>query len=148
MAAPLGHIPLHIKGGNIIPTQEPGYTTTESRKNPFGLLVALDAEGTASGKLYLDDGESVDVEEALYVDFVASKINWLLQFLVNMSQPLANVTILGVDSEPKKVLFNNETVSHKYENGAVYLTDLKNSPKKVPLLKNLLFNGKQENVQL
>ena len=84
MAAPLGHIPLHIKGGNIIPTQEPGYTTTESRKNPFGLLVALDAEGTASGKLYLDDGESVDVEEALYVDFVASKINWLLQFLVNM----------------------------------------------------------------
>ena len=69
LAAPLGHIPLH-KGGNIIPTQEPGYTTTESRKNPFGLLVALDAEGTASGKLYLDDGESVDVEEALYVDFI------------------------------------------------------------------------------
>ena len=43
-------------------------------------------------------------------------------------------------------MFNNETVSHKYENGAVYLTDLKNTLKKVPLLKNLLFNGKQENV--
>ena len=126
LAAPLGHIPLHIKGGNIIPTQEPGYTTTESRKNPFGLLVALDAEGTASGKLYLDDGESVDVEEALYVDFVASKNKLVASVFgeYEVRQPLANVTILGVDSEPKKVLFNNETVSHNYENGAVYLTDL------------------------
>lgn len=57
--APLGHIPVYIRGGNVIPTQEPAMTTRDSRKNPWGLIVALDLQGSASGTLYLDDGESV-----------------------------------------------------------------------------------------
>ncbi|EMG49651.1 GAM1 Glucoamylase 1 [Candida maltosa Xu316] len=124
--APLGHIPLHIRGGYIIPTQEPGYTTTESRQNPFGLIVALDAKGRASGKLYLDDGESVEVEESLNVDFVASN-NKLVgssfgQFKVD--QPLANVTVLGVDSKPEKVLFNNNTAHFDYTNKTIFIVGL------------------------
>ncbi|RCK63108.1 Glucoamylase 1 [Candida viswanathii] len=126
--APLGHIPLHIRGGHIIPTQEPGYTTAESRENPFGLIVALDTEGSASGKLYLDDGESLEVEESLYVDFVASK-NKLIAApfgVYNASQPLANVTILGVDDKPKNVMFGNYTAKFDYTNGTVYITGLQN----------------------
>lgn len=57
--APLGHIPVHIRGGNVIPTQEPSLTTRDSRQNPWGLIVALDLQGSAEGTLYLDDGESV-----------------------------------------------------------------------------------------
>lgn len=57
--APLGHIPVYIRGGSVVPTQEPGLTTGESRGNPWGLLVALDLKGAAQGTLYLDDGESV-----------------------------------------------------------------------------------------
>ena len=40
--------------------QEPGLTTTESRRNPYSLIVALDVAGgsDAFGDVYLDDGES------------------------------------------------------------------------------------------
>ena len=57
--APLKKINVHVRGGFILPMQEPGYTTTESRQNPFNLLVALDGKGEASGSFYLDDGESI-----------------------------------------------------------------------------------------
>ena len=40
--APKDFIPLHIHGGNILPTQEPAKNTQISRQNPFGLIVALD----------------------------------------------------------------------------------------------------------
>ena len=34
-------------------------TTVESRKTDSKLLVALDDDGSASGDLYIDDGESI-----------------------------------------------------------------------------------------
>ena len=124
--APLGHIPLHIRGGHIIPMQEPGYTTAESRNNSFAILVALDKDGNASGKLYLDDGESVDVEESLYVDFIASDNKLVVSPFgeYEVSQPLANVTVLGVSEEPETVKFGNETVDFEYNNSAIYVTGL------------------------
>jgi alpha-glucosidase len=67
ISAPLGHIPLYIRGGYVVPTQEPGMTTRECRQNPWGLLVALDGDGQASGDLYVDDGESLDPSETLTV---------------------------------------------------------------------------------
>jgi len=48
-----------IRGGSILPTQKPGVTTTESRKNDFELIVALDEAGNAKGELYWDDGDSL-----------------------------------------------------------------------------------------
>ena len=54
--APLDVLPLHWRGGHIVPLQDASYTTAESRTNPFSLIVALDATGAASGSLYLDDG--------------------------------------------------------------------------------------------
>lgn len=55
----LTEIPLLIRGGSILPTQIPGATTTESRKNIFSLLVALNDAGYAKGELYWDDGDSI-----------------------------------------------------------------------------------------
>ena len=59
LSAPLEHINVHVRGGSILPLQAPGYTTAATRSNPYSLLVALDAQGEASGTLYLDDGESL-----------------------------------------------------------------------------------------
>jgi alpha-glucosidase (family GH31 glycosyl hydrolase) len=42
--APKDFIPLHVHGGNILPTQEPAINTEASRQNPFGLIVALDVK--------------------------------------------------------------------------------------------------------
>jgi maltase-glucoamylase len=54
-------IPLHIRSGYIIPTQNPANTTKYARKNPFGLIVALNNDNEAIGDLFYDDGESQNV---------------------------------------------------------------------------------------
>eukprot|EP00112_Aurelia_sp_Birch-Aquarium-sp1_P009032 Seg2012.11_Seg2012.9 transcript_id=Seg2012.11_Seg2012.9/GoldUCD/mRNA.D3Y31 product="Maltase-glucoamylase intestinal" protein_id=Seg2012.11_Seg2012.9/GoldUCD/D3Y31 len=58
--APENFIPVFVRGGFMIPTQEPANNTMFSRKNPFGLVVALDKNGDAKGTLFWDDGESKD----------------------------------------------------------------------------------------
>ncbi len=60
-------VQVHVRGGSILPMQEPGLTTTESRKNSYSLLVALDVTaGTdAFGDLYLDDGETYNTTESV-----------------------------------------------------------------------------------
>jgi alpha-glucosidase len=70
--APLGHIPVYLRGGNVIPIQEPGMTTAESRGNPWGLIVALDHCGQAEGRLYLDDGESLEPSATTWVQVSTS----------------------------------------------------------------------------
>jgi len=66
--APLGHIPVYIKGGNVLPMQEPGLTTAAVRSSPWDLLVGLDGKGAATGGLYLDDGESLVPDATTWVD--------------------------------------------------------------------------------
>jgi alpha 1,3-glucosidase len=36
-------------------------------RDPFTLIIAVGVDGTASGKLYLDDGDSFDYEQGLFV---------------------------------------------------------------------------------
>jgi alpha-glucosidase len=56
----LTDIPVHIRGGHIIPMRvSSANTTTELRKENFNLLVAPDVDGCADGYLYLDDGDSL-----------------------------------------------------------------------------------------
>ena len=53
-------IPVHIKGGAVLPLRvESAYTTTDLRKKDFELVVAPARDGSASGSLYLDDGVSI-----------------------------------------------------------------------------------------
>uniref|UniRef100_A0A669EZR8 alpha-glucosidase n=1 Tax=Oreochromis niloticus TaxID=8128 RepID=A0A669EZR8_ORENI len=59
MPTPLNHINLHVRGGYILPWQKPENTTYYSRKNPLGLIVALNDTGTAKGSFFWDDGEGI-----------------------------------------------------------------------------------------
>ncbi|CAH1245724.1 MGAM [Branchiostoma lanceolatum] len=73
--APMNKINVHVRGGTILPTQQPANTTVYSRKNPMGLLVAMDDSSAASGTLFWDDGEAVDSIERkdyLFVNLSAS----------------------------------------------------------------------------
>ena len=126
--APLGHIPVYIRGGHVLPTQEPALTTRDSRKNPWGLLVALSAAGTASGSLYVDDGESVVQNETLFVNFVAARGALYVSPRGGFDDrnPLANVTVMGVGSEPGKVLFNGEAIEEGWSwNGSSKVLSIK-----------------------
>jgi alpha-glucosidase len=69
---PFDRIPLHVRGGCIIPLRvQNANTTTELRKQGFELLVAPGlSDGTAEGTLYVDDGVSLDGgEQALWLKF-------------------------------------------------------------------------------
>lgn len=65
--APLGHIPVYVRGGNVLAMQQPAMTTRDARATPWSVLIALGLEGAASGSLYLDDGESINPNATLYV---------------------------------------------------------------------------------
>jgi alpha-glucosidase len=128
IAAPLGHIPVYLRGGYIVPTQEPGMTTKQSRQNPWGLLVALDGSGTAKGGLYVDDGESVVSKDSLLVEVCRIKSRCTLttnhgQFSSANStlsvtsagsykdnNGLGVVTILGVTATVSDVRLNGDSL--------------------------------------
>ena len=102
---------MYVRGGSVLPIQEPGYTTTESRNNPWGLIVALSTDGTASGNLYVDDGESLEPESCLDVTFAAmtGQLNVNVEGEFKDTNALANVTILGAPAVGQ-VKLNGETI--------------------------------------
>lgn len=112
ISAPLGHIPVFVRGGSILPMQEPALITRDARKTPWALLTALSGNGTASGQLYIDNGESITPNATLNVDFVVSNSSLVTSArgLWKEKNPLANVTIMGVPSGPSPVTFNGTPV--------------------------------------
>jgi alpha-D-xyloside xylohydrolase len=63
LSAPLDTINIHLRAGAVIPMQNKALTTAAARKTPFSLLVvfSLGKDSFATGKLFLDDGESVEM---------------------------------------------------------------------------------------
>ncbi|KAJ2720051.1 glucosidase II [Coemansia sp. Benny D115] len=57
------------RGGSIIPTRERHRSSSALMKSdPFTLYVYVSSNGTASGKLYMDDGESYDYESGAFIE--------------------------------------------------------------------------------
>jgi alpha-glucosidase len=99
-------IPVHIKGGAILPVREKGaMTTTELRKIDFELIVALGADGKATGSLYVDEGESIVQQKTSMVKFEYAK--GVLKVDGKFDYPLgvnvARVRVLGVGKIPTSV---------------------------------------------
>ncbi|XP_033634862.1 maltase-glucoamylase, intestinal-like [Asterias rubens] len=112
---PMDQINLHVRGGYILPTQQPANSTVFSRVLPFGLIVALDGDQSARGRLYWDDGESIDplgTGDYNLVDYLAA--NRVLQSTIIHPLPtlmadlvLDDITIHGVKGQVSKVMYQN-----------------------------------------
>ncbi|EDL13567.1 mCG15104 [Mus musculus] len=134
MPLPSDRIGLHLRGGYIFPTQEPSRTTNDSRKNPMGLIIALDYKREAKGQLYWDDGVSKGtVSERKYIlyDFSVTS-NSLQAKIINNGYvdpndiKFTDIRILGMDKEPTdcNVLTNNNIIpisSYNYNASAKML---------------------------
>jgi alpha-glucosidase len=97
-------IPVFIKGGSIIPTRiSSANTTTALRNENFELVIALGADGTASGRLYLDDGESVEQQGTSDITFMYDggtiKMHGVCAYATNVS--VVSVTVLGEGNATK-----------------------------------------------
>ena len=90
--APLNFINLHVRGGFILPTQEPANNTFYSRQNPFGLIVALNENLEAEGELFYDDGDSIDTikNSQYYFSKFSFKNNQLSMQIINSNAPVMN----------------------------------------------------------
>ncbi|KAK4097931.1 glycoside hydrolase family 31 protein [Parathielavia hyrcaniae] len=116
--APLGHIPLFVRGGSVVPVQEPGMTTAESRRNPWGLVVALDGHQVAEGWLHLDDGESLRSMARGQVRFTATARSLSAKRLLHSTyvdnNSLGNATIMGLAKRPVRIWLNNRALDSRY----------------------------------
>uniref|UniRef100_A0A8B9C2N0 alpha-glucosidase n=1 Tax=Anser brachyrhynchus TaxID=132585 RepID=A0A8B9C2N0_9AVES len=77
---PADKLGLHLRGGYIYPTQQPAPTTSESRKNPMGLIIALDDDGKAYGDLFWDDGDSTGLQLELGKSYT---LQWNQELSIN-----------------------------------------------------------------
>uniref|UniRef100_A0A8B9T9B9 P-type domain-containing protein n=1 Tax=Anas platyrhynchos TaxID=8839 RepID=A0A8B9T9B9_ANAPL len=104
---PADKMGLHLRGGYVYPTQQPATNTVESRKNPMGLIIALDDNNEATGELFWDDGESAPSNGNRNYIFYEFKVsNNTLQMNVinnNYSDPnnlkFQEIKILGLQQE-------------------------------------------------
>ncbi|KAL5015728.1 hypothetical protein ScPMuIL_005317, partial [Solemya velum] len=119
--APIDTIPLFVRGGHILPVQEPANTTVYSRQNAMGLIIALDENSKAEGTLFWDDGDSIDSIGAFqcFLFLICESHNGIIINLCHLifqleitSIPQTNygpnlelnyITILGVNKIPTRV---------------------------------------------
>uniref|UniRef100_A0AAX7U2L5 P-type domain-containing protein n=1 Tax=Astatotilapia calliptera TaxID=8154 RepID=A0AAX7U2L5_ASTCA len=79
--APLDKINLHLREGSIIPTQAPNLTLWVSTGQPLHLVSALSQDGSASGDLFWDDGETIDTYETNQYAYIIFSIAQVLTFI-------------------------------------------------------------------
>ncbi|XP_006458747.1 hypothetical protein AGABI2DRAFT_64273 [Agaricus bisporus var. bisporus H97] len=115
-------IPVHIKGGVVLPLRvESAMTTTELRTKDFEFVVATGQDGTASGSLYIDDGESIEPSQMTTVDmsFKEGKLDVKGTFDFPTGVNVARVRFLNVENAPSAVKVNGEEVdSSRFEHDA------------------------------
>ncbi|CAN8026673.1 unnamed protein product, partial [Ixodes persulcatus] len=126
--APFNVLNTLIRGGSIVPGHKPNLTTTESRQNPFLLLVAPDRKGTARGHLFWDDGDSINtIEDDKYNLYEFLLVKDLL--IVSKTKrgyadnvTLGRVRVFGVSTGPTTVSLEGRSVKFDYNQTTEVLT--------------------------
>ncbi|KAG4103484.1 hypothetical protein H8356DRAFT_1362313 [Neocallimastix lanati (nom. inval.)] len=118
---------VHIRGGQIIPTQGPSLTVYENRNKPFELLVALDSEKKAHGILYLDDGISYNVDGKFNeIEYNVENGTLTAKGSYNYDEPqnLHEISILGIFSKPSTVTVNDADAQFEFSNNELSIKNL------------------------
>jgi alpha-glucosidase len=99
-------ITTHIRGGSIIPVRvKNANTTTEVRKQNFVAIVAPGLDGTASGSLYLDGGDSLIQPAVSDIQFTYSAngiFSMQGSFDYDSGVVIESVTVLGIENHKRR----------------------------------------------
>ncbi|KAI8140128.1 glycosyl hydrolases family 31-domain-containing protein [Fennellomyces sp. T-0311] len=125
--APLTHIPIHVRGGSILPLKTPKLLVRETMATPYTLLIALDDQGSANGVLYIDDGHSLDQPWISYVTFHFE--NGVLdasgRFSFPDPEPIDTIKLVGKHSTAWTVArYNDLTYQLQGEQGVMVVKEL------------------------
>ncbi|ORY19588.1 glycosyl hydrolases family 31-domain-containing protein [Clohesyomyces aquaticus] len=121
---PFTSIPLHIKGGSIIPLRETSAnTTTELRKQNFLLWIAPNASNQAIGSLYLDEGNALEQPATSEIVFTYDNGAFKMtgSFGYNTTNVIAKITVLGGGKSTNASYLYNEQAGSMTINGPVPL---------------------------
>jgi alpha-glucosidase (family GH31 glycosyl hydrolase) len=170
LSAPLDVLPILIRGGHILPMQYPELTTAATRRNNYYLIIALDENEHAKGTLYLDDGESIDVDKNFaYLTFIVDDNTLMLRCNIdphkkrlykreeenqdeyngcgynNIQSKLDKIIIIGIlkDKIIEKILLNGNYIEeyHQQQNNWIIDDDDNNITKKLTIYNlNLSLN--------
>lgn len=126
LSAPIDKINLHLRQGSIIPTQEPKLTLWVSSGQPLHLVSALSDDGSATGDLFWDDGETIDTYETDQYTYVVFNIsqNMMTSHVLHSDQEGSLMTIdsasfYGVKEKPSRVSVNSQDVPFIYRDNQV-----------------------------
>ncbi|WOL16219.1 putative alpha-glucosidase [Canna indica] len=111
LATPYDSINVHVAGGNILAMQGEALTTEAAQQTPFEILVVVDEGGNASGEVFLDDGETVEMggegsDQWSLVSFSSGTEEKGLKvkaqvvngaYALKLSLPIEKVVILGME---------------------------------------------------
>ncbi|OCT51452.1 putative alpha/beta-glucosidase agdC [Cladophialophora carrionii] len=99
-------IPLHVRGGAILPLRiESANTTAQLRTKGFNLLIAPGRNGSANGSLYLDDGLSIEQAGTTFINFTYAGGDFSMSgdysYPANVS--IERITVLNVAAAPQRI---------------------------------------------
>ncbi|XP_070840184.1 lysosomal alpha-glucosidase isoform X1 [Chaetodon trifascialis] len=132
LQAPLDKINLHLREGSVIQTQAPNTTLWVSSGQPLHLVAALSADGSATGDLYWDDGESMDTYETNQYSYIVFSVaqNVMTSEVLHSNVEATYITVetasfYGVKQKPSRVLVNSQDAAFTYRaNQVLTVADL------------------------
>uniref|UniRef100_A0A8P4K6Y5 Alpha glucosidase 2 n=1 Tax=Dicentrarchus labrax TaxID=13489 RepID=A0A8P4K6Y5_DICLA len=120
--APLDKINLHLREGSVTPTQvNTGFFVQLTLGQPLHLVSALSDDGSASGDLYWDDGESIDSYETNQYSYIIFNVaqNVMTSEVLHSNVEATYITVetasfYGVKQKPSRVLVNSQDAGFTY----------------------------------
>lgn len=102
------YIPVFIRGGSVIFTQDrPRRSSSLMKKDPYSILISLDTQGSAAGRIFIDDFTSFDYKKGEYLTgeltFTNNKLEYSITHQWNPDNAIEKVVILGLKKFPQHI---------------------------------------------
>ncbi|XP_065342751.1 neutral alpha-glucosidase AB [Cloeon dipterum] len=118
---PKEKIPVYQRGGTIIPKKmRIRRSSALAKDDPYTLQIALNADGLASGSLYLDDGETYEYQKGQYVSLVyhydgTTMVSQLVDKEASFASKswLERIIVMGVRKAPGKIVLKSPSVGEQ-----------------------------------